>query len=165
MKAEFDITITSRDMYKFSMNHTYTGCQGIITIVLAIVCFVMSGVTYGSVERNYTILYVVFGMLFLFYMPMNLYLRSKRQFLMSEVLKNPLHYVVDEEGIHTSQKEASAELSWEQVYKMMDTKQYVYIYSNRVNAYIIPKEQLKDQYEVLRRIALAQMPGYRCKMK
>ncbi len=165
MKIEFDITLTGRDMYRFSMYHAYTGSQGIISIVLAVLSFFVAAKTYDSVSLSYTILYAVFGILFLFYMPLNLYLRSKRQFLMSEELRKALHYVVDDTGIHTSQNEAAADLSWEQVYKIISTGSSVYVYSNRVNAYIIPKNQIEGQYEKLREIAKAHLPKYRCKMK
>ena len=45
-----------------------------------------------------------------------------------------------------SQKEESAELPWEQIYKMVGTKSNVLVYSSRINAYIIPRAQLGDKY-------------------
>ena len=165
MKAEFNITLSCRDMYRFSMYHAYTGSQGVISILIAILCFVVSVWTYGSVTLTYTILYAVFGVLFLVYIPVNLYLHSKRQFLKSEVLQNPLHYVIDEDGVHTSQNGETAELPWEQIYKMISTKRSVLIYSSRVNAYIIPKEQVLGEYDMIRTLAQEKLPGYRCRMK
>lgn len=165
MKTEFDIKLTVKDMYRFSMYHAYTGSQGIISIVIAILSFIAAVKTYGSVQISYTILYAVFGVIFLVYMPVSLYMRSKRQVLSSEVLKNKLHYLVDDTGIHTSQNEQTADLLWEQIYKIIATRQNVLVYSNRVNAYVIPREQLGQQYEVLKQIASAHMPKYRFKMK
>lgn len=165
MRTEFDIKLAAKDMYRFSIHHAYTGSQGIISIVLAALSFFAAVKTYGSVAMSYTVLYAVFGVLFLFYMPLNLYLRSKRQFLMSKELQAPLHYVIDETGIHTSQKDATADLPWEQVYKLVSTKSGIFVYSNRVNAYIIPKNQIEGQYEAFREIAEAHLPKYRYKMK
>lgn len=165
MKAEFDITLTDKDMYRFSMYHTYTGFQGWFSIIIAVLCFVAAIVTRGSVTAMYTGLYAVFGVIFLVYMPVNLYLRSKRQFLMSETLRNTLHYQISEDGIHTSQNDASADLPWEQVYKIVSTKSDVLIYSSRIHAYIIPKEQIKQQYDTIRNLAAAHLPAYRLKMK
>lgn len=165
MKTEFDITLDSKDMYYFSMHHTYTGSQGIISIVIAALCFASAVYTYGSVELLYTILYAGFGILFLLYIPVSLYLRSKRQILTSDVLRNALHYAIDETGIHTSQKEASADLPWEQVYRIISTRNHVLIYSNRINAYIIPRSQVTKEYDIIRQIAIAKLPKFRCKMK
>ena len=61
---------------------------------------------------------------------------------MSEVLRGTLHYEVDEEGLHVSQKEESALLPWKQIYKMVATKHNVLVYSSRINAYVIPRAQL-----------------------
>ncbi|MBO5302976.1 MAG: YcxB family protein [Lachnospiraceae bacterium] len=165
METEFDITLTSLDMYRFSMYHTYTGMQGILSIIIAIMCFVAAVVTRGNVTDMYTALYAGFGVIFLLYMPFTLYLRAKRQFLMSKSLRSTLHYRIDEKGIHTTQNEASADLSWEQVYKVVSTKSNVLIYSSRIHAYIIPREQIIKQYETIRKIAGASLPAYRFKMK
>lgn len=165
MKMEFDITLTSRDMYRFSIYHTYTGFQGWLSIGIAILCLGVSAGTKGRVSTMYTMLYMCFGILFLLYLPGTLYLRSKRQFLISEALRSTLHYQIDDKGIHTSQNGASADLPWEQVYKMVSTKSNVLIYSSRIHAYIIPREQIMQQYEVLRDMAKAHLPDYRYKMK
>ena len=61
MHTEFDITLTSKDMYRFAIYHAYTGSQGIISILIAALCFFVSVQTRGSVELMYTILYAVFG--------------------------------------------------------------------------------------------------------
>lgn len=165
MKTEFDITLNGTDMYRFSMYHAYTGLQGIVSILIAVLCLIAACAAYGSKGGAYAALYAGFGILFLVYMPVNLYFRSKRQILASEVLRNALHYVVDEEGIHTSQKEASADLPWEQVYKAVSTRSNVLIYSNRVNAYVIPRSQITKEYGRLKEIAGAHLPAYRFKMK
>lgn len=165
METEFDITLNSSDMYRFSMYHAYTGTQGIISIVIAALCFFVSVKTRGSVEMTYTILYAVFGVVILIYIPVQLYLRSKRQIMASEVLRRPLHYRVDSEGVHTSQGEAAADLPWDQVYKMVSTRYNILIYSNRVNAFIIPKSQIEKEYGVLLQLAGGHLPKYRYKVK
>lgn len=103
--------------------------------------------------------------LFLVYIPVHLYLRSKQRLLASEELRNALHYLVDDSGIHTSQKDASADLPWEAVYKLIETKRNILIYSSRVNAYIIPKSQIEKEYRELIQIAAAHLPKYRLKTK
>lgn len=83
---------------------------------------------------------------------------------MSEVLRGTLHYEVDEEGLHVSQKEESALLPWEQIYKMVATKHNVLVYSSRINAYVIPRAQL-GKATALQTQAAAHLPAYRLKMK
>ena len=72
---------------------------------------------------------------------------------------------MDENGFNVSQGEESATLPWDQVYKMVATKSNVLVYSTRINAYIIPREQLGDKYTELAKIANEKLPKYRVKMQ
>lgn len=165
MPIEFDITLTSKDMYRFNMYQTYSGFHGWFSIIVAICAFIVAGVTYGKVELTYTIIYIVFGIVFLLYLPVTLYVRSGHSLAASRILGKPLHYAVDGEGIGVSQGEESAKLPWEQIYKMVATKHNVLIYSNRINAYVIPREQLGDRYADLAGLAASKLEKYRVKMQ
>lgn len=98
-------------------------------------------------------------------MPVTLWLRSKSALAASEVLRGTLHYLVDENGFTVSQGEESANLPWDQIYKMVATKSNVLVYSTRINAYIIPREQLGEQYKELAKIANEKLPKHRVKMQ
>lgn len=165
MQAEFEIRLKPEDLYRFNMYQMYTGIHGWISIVLGIAVLILAVRTYGAVEMTYTLLYAVFGILFLFYAPVTLKLRSKKLIAASEELSKPLHYVVDEEGFKVSQGEASAVLAWNQIYKMVATKRNILVYSSRKNAYVIPREQLGENYQTLAKLANEKLEKFRVKMK
>lgn len=166
MPIEFDITLTAKDMYRFNMYQTYSGFHGWFSVIVSVLIFVVAGMTYGDIEATYTILYVVFGIIFLVYPPLSLSIRSKHALASSEVLRNALHYVVGENGFTVSQGDANAELPWTQIYKMVTTKHNVLVYSNRTNAYVIPREQLGETtYRALAEIANSKLEKFRVKMK
>lgn len=165
MRIEFDVTLESKDMYRFNMYQMYTGFHGIFSIVIGLALFAAAIGTYGKVTVSYTALYVIFGILFLIYMPVTLWMRSKHSLASSAVLKNTLHYALDEEGVHVSQGEESALLPWNQIYKMISTKSNVLIYSSRTVAYVIPRAQLGDKYEEVAALAKNKLEKYRVKMK
>lgn len=165
MQVEFEIQLKPRDMYHFNMYQMYTGIHGWMSIIIAIAVFAVAAATYGNVELSYTVLYVIFGLLFLFYAPVSLKMRAKRSIAASEVLSRPLHYVADEKGFTVSQGEQSAELPWAQIYKMVATKSNVLVYSNRTNAYVIPRDQLGDNYAGLAQLAKEKLEKFRVKMK
>lgn len=165
MPIEFDITLTSKDMYRFNMYQMYSGFHGWFSVIVSILIFVVAGTTYGELEVTYTVLYVAFGIIFLLYLPVSLYLRSKHSLAASEVLRNSLHYAVGEDGFTVSQGEESAQLPWAQIYKMVGTKNNVLVYSNRTNAYVIPREQLGAAYQPLADLAVRKLEKYRVKMK
>ena len=99
---QFDIKLKSQDMYRFNMYQTYTGFHGWFSIIVSIIIFIVAGLTYGGLDITYTVLYIAFGIIFLLYMPVTLWLRSKSALAASEVLRGTLHYLVDENGFTVS---------------------------------------------------------------
>lgn len=165
MNTEFDIQIQAMDLYRFNMRQAYTSTQGPISIIIAILVFVISGVTFSKGSIGYGILYVGIGLLFLVYIPITLYTRSKSTMKKNKVLSGVLHYHVSDDGILVSQGEEQGLLEWKMIYKLIATKRYVLIYSNRVSAYIIPREQLGDKYAAFSEIAHKNLESYRIRMK
>ncbi len=78
MQVEFEVRLKPEDLYRFNMYQMYTGIHGWISIVLGIAMLVLTVYTFGTVEMTYTLLYAVFGILFLFYAPVTLKLRSRQ---------------------------------------------------------------------------------------
>ena len=151
MNTAFDIKLEAKDLFRFNMYQTYTGLQGWISIILGILAFVMAGITFGHAETMYTILYIGVGILFLVYVPGSLWMRANATIKTNAVLAGTLHYEVSEECIRVTQGEESGELPWDAVYKIVSNDKQVLIYSNRVNAYIIPRTQIGEQYDMQNR--------------
>lgn len=64
MSAEFQVTISDKDMFRFNVYHAYHGFQGVIATMAGIWVLVMAGLTFGKVEILYTILYAILGIVF-----------------------------------------------------------------------------------------------------
>ena len=165
MLLEFDIKLESKDMFRFNMYQTYSGFSGLSSIVFAIIMFGLTVYTYGEIPTVNTVMYIGIGILLLVYIPITLWLRAKQTLKASPVLSSILHYAVDEDGFTVTQGEASGVLAWKQIYKMVATKHLVLVYSNRINAYVIPKKQLGEQYVTLAKLAREKLPKYRFRMK
>ena len=60
MNTEFDMQITAKDLYKFNMRQVYTGMNGVVGIVVPIICFIMAGVEFSKELYAYFTLYLVF---------------------------------------------------------------------------------------------------------
>lgn len=148
---KFDIKITDKDMYRFNLYHTYHTFNGIISVVVGIFVFVVLFFVRERLTPTDVLLYIVLGVALLLYSPITLLMRSKAQVAASEVLQNTLSYEFNDDGVLVSTSvvleegaENSALLSWKDIYKIVETKGQLLIYSSRVNAYVIPKEQLGD---------------------
>ena len=110
MKLEFDIQLTEKDLFDFNIYQIYRSAQGIVSILLAIIVWVMSAVTFSNGSIAYGVMYIVGGFVFLLYIPVSLKLRVKVTLKTNEVLSGVLHYEVTEDAICVSQGEEKAEL-------------------------------------------------------
>ena len=165
MEVSFEVKLRPEDLYRFNMYQTYTGMQGILSIVIAAVVFVMAAITGHSGSISYMFLYIFIGMMVLFYIPVTLWTRAKHTIRTNEVLANPLRFTLTDKAICVTQADQSGELPWDQIYKMISNRKQVLIYSNRINAYIIPRDQIEAQYQQIAEITKAKLPSYRIRMK
>lgn len=70
---------------------------------------------------------------------MDLILRSRQQALANPAFKEPLHYVLDDEGIHVSQNGTEEMQKWEDIRKAVSTNRSIIVYTSKVNACIFPE--------------------------
>lgn len=166
MTAEFDVKLSAQDLFGFNMYQTYLGgVHGAVSILMALVFWISAGFTLRQGQVGYGVLYIAAGVLFLVYMPVSLWLRSKKTILTNKVLSQTLHYEVSDECIKVTQGEETGELPWNLVYKIIANDKRILIYSNRINAYVVPREQIGKQYDTFVQIASKQLESYRLKVK
>ncbi len=135
---EFDIRLTTKAMYDFMLYHTYTGFTGIFGTALGVVLLLLF-----FQDRDF--MYLFFGIIFIVYIPLSLYGRTKGQISRNPAFKEPLHYSFLEEGIQVSQKESKEIIKWEQLQKAVSTGTSIIVYTSKVNAFIFPRKELDDK--------------------
>lgn len=103
--------------------------------------------------------------LFLLYIPVALWFRAKETLKTNKVLAGTLHYEITEKNIHVSQGKETGDMEWQAIYKIVANAKQILIYSNRKSAYIIPMEQIGDQYAAFRTLAEQKLEKYKLRMK
>lgn len=147
MKIEFDVKMTTTKMYDYMLKHNMTSFAGILGEFIGIL-LVFSFVMYHKWA------YLLAGVVIILYMPVTLYLKSKRQVALNPVFKEPLHYILDEEGITVRSGENEDSLPWSAIYKVTSTTSSIIVYTNRVNACVFPKADLgSDLVDVIAMIS------------
>lgn len=158
MKVEFDVNMTTGKMYDYMLNHTLRSFSGILSEVVGILlvaCFFYGG----------QILYLLAGILVIFYMPLALLFNAKKQVTLNPVFKKPLHYILDDEGITVVSGEDSDSQKWVDMHKAVSTMNSIIIYTNRVNACIFPKSDLGDKMPDVVRIISTHVDPKKVKIK
>ncbi|MDR2889282.1 MAG: YcxB family protein [Lachnospiraceae bacterium] len=155
---EFDVKITPGILYDYMLHHTYTGATGLVGNcmgALMVVLFFYNG----------NVLALIGGLVVLAYTPWSLFLKSRQQMLRTPAFKNPIHYVLGDEGIQISQGEDQVEVAWDMLYKAVGTRKSIVIYTSKVNACIFPRKDLGGQTTEAIAIISANMPPAKVKIR
>ena len=166
MKIELDVKITAKDLYLFNIRQAYKGMQGFLSILLPVLVFAYAWASVGKASTESIVVYVVLGIVFFVYVPISLWLR------VNKIMKDPtnaltktLHYTFEEEAIRVAVEEENVDFQWENIFQMKTSGKYILIYTNRINAYILPLEQVGEKYEALSKLAHAKLEKHRINMK
>lgn len=165
MRISFDVKISHGDLFRFNLMQAYKGTQGILSIILPVLIFIYTGTSYGEVSLGSTILYLGLGIVFLVYVPCSLWLRTKKVVTDPEnALSKMIHYSFSEEGILVSVDEESVEFQWENIYQMKTRGDLLLIYTNRMSAYILPLNQLGNNYTELFKLSHMKLEKFRIRI-
>ena len=76
---EFDVELTAKDLYRFSMRHTYSGVSGIFGVVISLACWIILAVRFGALDTTAKLALFIIGCLFTIVQPVMLYGKSAAQ--------------------------------------------------------------------------------------
>ena len=104
-EVNFDIQITDKDLFKFSINNIYRKFTGILWIVFSITVIFITVYTWGDISINNSILLICMALLFSVMNPFLLWTKSKSQIKKNETMQKPIHYCINGKGVTISQGE------------------------------------------------------------
>lgn len=165
MKAEFDIVMTVQAMRNYRFYHKYTRFSGIIELILGAFLLVFGAVSAGKTNVSYTLMVSFIGLFFLIIMPVSMAMRAASTVKKSPRFKAPTHYVITEEKMTLSMGELSQEVSWEQIYRIRETRISILLYFTPYSANVLPKEQIGEQLETVKKIFTEKMEPYKVSVK
>lgn len=139
MEVEFDTKITSGDLYDYMLHHSYTSMAGLLGTMVGALMVV------GFFMNMKNVILLIAGVVVLLYLPWNLFLKSKQQAMSNPAFKEPLHYRLDDEGIHVSQGEENQMQKWEDMVKAVSTRNSIIVYTSKYNACIFPRRDMGEK--------------------
>lgn len=137
MELEFEVKMNSSVLYDYMLRHSYASLSGLLgggVGALLVVGFFMTQ----------TVIYLIFGVVVLLYLPWTLFLKAKQQVLRTPAFKEPLHYKMNDDGIEVSQGGVVELQPWETMHKAISTSKSIIVYTTAVNAAIFPRVDLKE---------------------
>ncbi len=165
MEVRFDVKMTQKIMYNFLLNHTYRSISGVVGMIFGILSLGIFVFTMGNVPQWQSTIYLVFGIWFLVYLPISLYLRSAKQVKLNPVFKKPITYVINEEGIATIQDDQKALIQWEDLLKVTETRMSLLAYTGTRYSFVLPKEAMGDQCQIVKKMLREHVDAKKIKIK
>ena len=140
MRYEFDFQMDEKTLGDFYTSSNMSGISGMLWPILGAMSIGMAFLAGEGTPMVYRGAYLLFGLLFLFYIPMDLKKKAKKQLKTNPYYAEPIHYVLDEEGITTTQGENTATMSWDKFSKIKLTKRSIFLYMKNKNACVLSHE-------------------------
>lgn len=139
MRYEFDVQMDEKILYDFVMYHNYMGGSGIFWVMFGVFAIGLALFSGASTPVSYRLIYAMFGVLFIAYIPWDLKRKARKQLKTNPFYAKPIHYVIDEEGIHSSQDDKETTVAWKNFRKVKVSKGNVIVYMKNRNACVFPK--------------------------
>lgn len=150
--VDIKVKINEEDMYYYGKYSFFK--RPITTIVLTLNILVLLALLSISILwHNKDVLIVFFVWLGLFFviifltLPKSLKSSAKRSVESSDFKNNERQYIFSNQGIEVKEDEETSITSWQEIYKVVDTKHNFQIYVGSLQAYLIPKRCFGEDNE------------------
>lgn len=155
---EIDVQIKASDLFDYSLRHSYTSLGGLLSTIVGILMI------YAYFAKNTSPLYLIFGIIVVFYIPINLFLMSRQQ-AMQETFQKPLHYAFYENGMEVSQDDIKEMIGWDYIVKAVATSKSIIVYTGKNRASIFPRRDLQPDATALIRVLSTHVDPKKMKIK
>ena len=147
MRYEFDFQMDEKTMTDFYLSFNMGGVSGFMWPAIGVFAIVIAIIAGDTTPLSYRILYILFGLLFIFYIPLDLKRKAKKQLKTNPFYAQPIHYILDEEGVTTMQGENEATVAWVHFTRMKLTKKSVILYMRNKNACVLSKDVFGEELD------------------
>lgn len=144
MSVKFEAQMTQKSMYDFLLHHTYSHVMGIIAIVFGLVN-VTIGIHELVINNGNGTTFLVFGLLFIFGMPVMLWFSAGTNIKKVAMFAKPVCYELNEEGVLVSQDDKSQLSPWSTIVRVTATRQGIFLYQGKNRAVVLQRDQLGEQ--------------------
>lgn len=156
----FEINLTAKDLWQFSMYHANGGAMGIVNVLFTLAALFLIVTRWGMVTTPYRILLIICALMFTVWQPLLLYYKACRQ-AKAPVIREKMILGFGEQGIHVEQNGQEVDFTWEQVGRIDKMPTMVIVYMDRVHAYLLPKVIMGSREQSLYKMVSENLPRER----
>ena len=141
IRMEFSLSLSSRDIWIFSLYHTNRGWMGLFNLVFSLgaLYYFIDSLGRGNLAQQ--LAFLACALLFSVVQPFMLYWKAVLQ-AKKGLLKDPIRMRLGEEKIYILEGGKEGSAPWNTVFKSMIRRQMIVIYMDHLRAYLIPARYL-----------------------
>lgn len=153
MNQSFKVTtnIGVKEEFEFALYHTYTGFAGYSGILMSICALVAFFNTFGRVTMFTSLVLLFCALLFIVVKPLTLFIHAKKKIKEDEKV-GKINYIFDDVMFTASQDNRSMTVYYNKLYRVRECCYSILIYTEKKHAMIIPKKDLGNHYEALKKL-------------
>lgn len=164
-EVKFSVQMKTSYLFDFLYWHSYHGITGIINYVFSFIGIAALIAGFGKGNTMITIMLILLALLFTVINPAMLYYKAARQMRRTPMFSKPLYYKFDTRGFTISQDSSSDTAEWNTVIFVRETGKSIILYMGASNALILPKKEIGDQLNDLKKLIRAALPEQAKKLK
>ena len=157
------VKISVGNLYEFMMNNNYVSVRGVVSVLFSLVSAAGTVIFWNEFVGIQKALMLFMALLFTVIAPIEYYVRAMKQ--VKKNFNDEMEYIFDNSGITIRKGEESSSLRWNEVLKVINTKNLVVVYFTPIRAFIIPKSCIGDNFDELKAIREKNTNCYKFKME
>lgn len=144
-KIRLKITMTEQNIKDYVYGQTLKSLRGIAFFALGVLAIVILVLTWNDQGTLAKVCLIGIAAIYLVVQPVMTILKANTLSKRPELFV-PIEYEIDEEEVAVTQGEEHIVYRWEDGFRFVVKKNLLLMYVSRINAYILPKDQLGENY-------------------
>lgn len=124
-------------LYSKTSTKIITGI-GIFMLLLSVTLMILT-------PENFSVTQIIGPLVVIGALPLFIYLNAKKNYATNQRISESMEYTFDKDFLNIKGESFTTQLTWAKLYKVAQTKNWVFIWHNRQSANCIPKRDIWDE--------------------
>lgn len=143
---EKSINLEEKDLFNYYIAFTFRKKYKYIasTILFVTVLIITTLFKENTLLNNLMQIASLIGLVAIIILPVTLKFRAKKDYSSNKLISRTQNYIFTNEGITVQTNSGKSIIKWSDLYKVKDTKRYLYLHIGENQAIILPKHYFND---------------------
>lgn len=149
---ELDVQLDKKTLDRFLLRNNFLRAGGVTGLLISLAAIVGLILFWNYFSNSQRVILVFLSLMFTVIQPFSLLLKGRNQ-LRTGAFREPFHYTFSKAGMTVENIAGTVDVKWEDIRKVIVTKEAMYLYMNAVSAFILPRAACGDKYIRLAELA------------